>query len=393
MDLDVIGALAQLSGWYVNATPAALTARPALSSYRTALSPLRVVWAGDSPTSPALTVALQFASEAEARAQLTGWWPRDNADTAGLATLLGVNSPALVPSGPVVSTANGQVIEGLDITAPDGTHGVTVNHAGVTVRRNRISHRHADGIRASGSGVIIQDVIATYRTPAAGFDTSPGSNITVSGGGSPLIERVRLTGGAAGIYCLNSPGARLRFIQGLDIRGPGPRGQLVQFDKCAGGVLEDFSCVNSDATSWPEDMVSVYQSPNAIVRRGLVDGNNSQTGVGIMFEGSDGGLCEEVDAVRQLNGSFFSSASANVLFRNCRSRNQRNSDVGRGLPSSNSLTFGSIGGSTNTIYDNCAYFAQANPSNIGLGFNYATSSIRSQDFPSRTALNMLWAWE
>jgi len=49
-------------------------------------------------------------------------------------------------------------------------------------------------------------------------------------------------------------------------------------------LLEEWSCVNDD-TAWTEDSISVWRSSNATLRNGLVDGNNSPTGVGVMFEG------------------------------------------------------------------------------------------------------------
>ena len=383
------------NGWRVNVTPTVLAVKPSLSAFLSTVTPLRTVWAGDNPAAPVTTIPLKFASEAEARRELAAFWPLGPSDNTIPPTVFGQGLPALTQSGPVTSTADGQVIEGLDITAPDGSHGVTVTHANVTVRRCRVSHRLSDGIRASGRAVSIQDVIVNYRAPATGYDTPSGCNITVYGGGASVIERARVSGGASGVYCVDTPGVIARYIQGVDMRGPSPRGQLVQFDKCSGALLEDFSCVNDDATSWPEDVISVFKSHNVRVRRGLVDGNNSQDGVGVMFEGSNGGLCEDVDALRQLNGSFYSAGSADVMFRRCRSKGQRNADCGRGLPSSNSLTFGSIDNSSNIIFEDCSHFSQANPGNIawGAGLNYAASQILHRDFTPRPQLNMTWAWE
>lgn len=58
-------------------------------------------------------------------------------------------------------------------------------------------------------------------------------------------------------------------------------------------------------SSWPEDSISAWRSGNITIRDGLVDGNNSPTGVGIMFEGDDReaaegppSLVEDVDAIR-----------------------------------------------------------------------------------------------
>jgi hypothetical protein len=59
-----------LTGWHINATQAALAARPDLVAYVVTPAHLRRVWAGDSAVAPVETVALRFANEAEARAVL-----------------------------------------------------------------------------------------------------------------------------------------------------------------------------------------------------------------------------------------------------------------------------------------------------------------------------------
>ena len=59
-----------LPGWHVNTTPETMEARLDLVPFIVSPSPFRRVWAGDDPASPAVTVALRFADEAEARAAL-----------------------------------------------------------------------------------------------------------------------------------------------------------------------------------------------------------------------------------------------------------------------------------------------------------------------------------
>jgi len=59
-------------GWRVNITTQGLAMRPDLAAYVVTPSRLRRVWAGDDPTDPEVTVALSFASEAEAQTALAG---------------------------------------------------------------------------------------------------------------------------------------------------------------------------------------------------------------------------------------------------------------------------------------------------------------------------------
>jgi hypothetical protein len=77
IELDIIGPIFDpavteggepipLDGWHVNTTPEGLAARPDFAPYVVTPSRLRRVWAGDDPVAPTFTVALRFASEAEA---------------------------------------------------------------------------------------------------------------------------------------------------------------------------------------------------------------------------------------------------------------------------------------------------------------------------------------
>jgi hypothetical protein len=129
------------------------------------------------------------------------------------------------------------------------------------------------------------------------------------------------------------------------MRGPFPRGQCVQFDKCNHSILTDFSCENSNA-SWTEDNINVYESNNVTIRRGLIDGNNSPSGDGVMVESSGipglvtTGLVDSVDAIRQGNGCFGGWGVSNVIFANVRAGwTHCTGWSGRAKPSSNSLVF------------------------------------------------------
>ena len=121
--------------------------------------------------------------------------------------------------------------------------------------------------------------------PAAGpHDHENQNNITIEFSNRPVVYHAKLTRGSSGIYVLHSPDSHLSFIEGYDFRGPFPRGQLAQWDTSPNGVLEDFSVVMPQDTSWAEDNVNVYKSGNLLIRRGLIDGNNSPSGIGVIFE-------------------------------------------------------------------------------------------------------------
>jgi hypothetical protein len=161
--------------------------------------------------------------------------------------------------------------------------------------------------------------------PAKGANPSAGAvNLSGYASSGAVINHVKLERGSSGVYLLESPAATLSFVEGHDFRGPMPRGQLLQLDKSPDAVLEDFSCENPVEESWPEDNVSIYQSSNVTVRRGLIIGNNSPSGVGVMFELSDGvthgGLAEDVDTLDMGNGSFSGYPARDVVFRRTRAR-------------------------------------------------------------------------
>lgn len=150
----------------------------------------------------------------------------------------------------------------------------------------------------------VPGVNATGPLPSSGA-------VAIAGSGSSgvRIHQVQVRGGSSGIYLVTCPLATVTFVEGHEMRGPFPRGQGVQFDKCNHSILTDFSCENSNA-SWTEDNINVYESNNVTIRRGLIDGNNSPSGDGVMVESSGipglvtAGLVDSVDAIRQGNGCF-----------------------------------------------------------------------------------------
>jgi hypothetical protein len=179
------------------------------------------------------------------------------------------------------------------------------------------------------------------------------------------VHNATLREGSSGIYLVNSPGANISHVDGYDFHGPFPRGQLVQFDKSGNSTLTDFYVLNHAATSAPEDNVSVFASPNVTISNGVIDGNNSKTGVAVMFEyGSTGGRVFNVDAIHQGNGAF-SSYDSDVIFNDTRSFDNIYADQGRGSSSSNALIWNHSAPGVSIL--NSTYTDAANPSNIVWG--------------------------
>lgn len=305
----------------------------------------------------------------------------------------------LMPSGPIVVNADDQLIENLHIVSTRGAAITIDGHPGVTIRNVWIEHAGGPGISiGAGSDDLHIENVAVEHTgaPAQGENPSDGLvNIECYGSARPTITNARLVRGSSGVYLVECPDATLSMLEGHDFRGPFPRGQLVQFDKSSGGVLEDFSVENPQETSWPEDNVNVYQSVDVEIRRGLVDGNNSPSGVGVIFDGDMAlGVVEDVDAIRMGNGCFSDYAGSDgVVFRRTRCRENICEDQGRGLPLSNALMWAGHPGYTQIRIEDSQYFESCNGNLVWPEETFAVIELEEVDFELRGAVAVELCWE
>ena len=341
-----------------------------------------------------------------------------------MATLAAVSACAssscsLSASGPITITADNSLVENLFIrSAAAGGDAVHVEGASnVTIRNVRIEHapsgrgiffQQAPGINISGVEIV---AVAQASTPLRGANNcslpnKDCDNILGQSSTGVTISRVRLDGGSTGVELANCPRALVEHVSARNNRGPFPRGQCVQFTHSDGALLQDFGCFN-DNTSWTEDNVNIWRSSNVTVRRGVVDGNNSPTGVGVMFEMSDnetsGGTLEDVDALHQGDGCF-SGYSARGLSMS-RTRCAHNHCVGwagRGKPTSNSLMWAAgdeLGiRSEGVIVRDSQYFAMCNPANVHWdaskgGFAGDTVDAVEREFTPRGQPHVAMCWD
>ena len=286
---------------------------------------------------------------------------------------IGTPAIVLVPSGPVVSRADGDIIENLDIDAPGGD-GISVLHPRVTVRNCRIRHAEGHGVYAMGAAGLVLEQLEIDHVGAPQSGAGPSydrNNVNIEHCPGTNISRVKAFRGSSNIYVEHSERTRMSFLELRDARGPLPRGQNVQLNASPDSVLEDFSAENGP-TSWTEDNVSMFKSDRCLVRRGLVSYNNSPTGDGVMIEGSFDCTVEDVDAVQQGNGAFAAvptddAGSGGCVFRRCRTaRSYNTTRDGRPAPTSNGLsiyTLISPEARKHTITD-CHFYAIANPGNL-----------------------------
>lgn len=331
--------------------------------------------------------------------------PTPDADSdASLARDAAADAPtaptcSLTASGPIVVTADDQVIENVDIETDGSAPGITIEeHARVVVRNVRIRHHGGAGIALvlAPDAVLENVVVENTGAPVSGENVSD-EWINVVGYESPRLRatHLRLTRGSSGIYLVESPGSVLGQIEGHDFRGPFPRGQLVQWDKSGDALLEDFS-VENPAGSWPEDNVNVYQSTNVTVRRGVVDGNNSPSGVGVIFDGeSSTGVVEDVDALHMGNGCFSNIAGVDGnRFVRTRCRDNVCGDQGRGLPLSNALMWAGNEAHVADRIEDSVYFAACNADNIVWpDESFAAIGLTLADFVPRAPLRLGFCWE
>jgi hypothetical protein len=310
---------------------------------------------------------------------------------------------ALVRSGATASRYAGEVIENLDILSLTGD-AITITHPGVIVRNCRIAHAGGHGIRAVGAKEVrLESLDVEHRGAGASGEGAnmERNNIALEGCPEAVVTRIKAAKGAANIYLENCERSTLSWLELHDARGPVPRGQNVQLNKCANATLEDFSAENG-STSWTEDNVSIFHSDGCVIRRGLVAYNNSPSGVGVMLEGSADCLVEDVDAQMQGNGAFAAvpsdqRESGGCIFRRCRTAYSYNAPRdGRDAPTSNGLSFYmriSSGRPPHAIID-CSYFALANPRNLVWQTQALAqeAGLYAREFKPRPALRLAFEW-
>jgi hypothetical protein len=291
----------------------------------------------------------------------------------------------LTPSSTVTVSANSQVVEELDITGQVVVSGYT----DVIIRKCRITHTGEHGIDFNNAaGLTIEDckIIKT--------DVGNTSNLAVHGQNSANVTMTRVRVDRGGIYLLDCDTAVLSNIEGHDINMAFPRGQLVQFNSCLNPTLSDFSCINTPGQMWTEDNISVFQSPGATISNGHIDGNNSPTGVGIMFEqGSDNGSATDVDTIRMGNGSFSAFSADNITFLRCGHRENICTDQGRGAPTSGGQGWVFSNGANNGAVTDCSYWDICWTTHWISGTSDATIDLTEEDFTMQSPISLMFPWE
>ncbi|MBD8906864.1 calcium-binding protein [Methylorubrum zatmanii] len=269
---------------------------------------------------------------------------------------------------PIRTTHDGQVIENLDLWVSDGD-AIVVDHNNVVIRNVTIHHADGNGIVVDdASGVTVENSLIVNSDPPSGNQGETEvetTGIRVLNSPNFTASHVTLQDSGTGIYLGQSPGAKLSYVEGHNFHGPYPGGQFVQFFESPNGNLSNFAVSNDSNKSHVEDNVSVIESQNVSISNGVIDGNNSPSGVGVMFEtNSQGGHVENVDVIHMGNGGF-SSYSDDVTFINTRSFDNFAGDQGRGVSMSNGLIWNATGDGVKIL--DSTYTDPSVPNNIVWG--------------------------
>ena len=154
--------------------------------------------------------------------------------------------------------------------------------------------------RSSNDNLVTAECWGQKRTPSGSR-----LGILLENSSDAVITRLSTFQASSGVYAVDSPKAKLSNIRCFDMRGPFPRGQCVQFNRSSNSSLTTFYTKNYENQSHSEDNINAYESDNIIIRNGLIDGNWSQRGVGVIADtGSDNMLVENVDLMHISNAAI-----------------------------------------------------------------------------------------
>ncbi|OGU01755.1 MAG: hypothetical protein A2X82_18830 [Geobacteraceae bacterium GWC2_55_20] len=190
--------------------------------------------------------------------------------------------------------------------------------------------------------------ITIINSSIDGANTSKqGLGISVYKSHNVLIQGNYIINCSSGMYALESTG--IHFIGNLviDVKGPKPRGQMVQFNQVSGinNLIKDNIAINRKGTSDPEDVINIFKSHGEVDSPIIIEGNyiygdllygsedKSKSGSGIML--ADGG-------------------GSHIVARN------------NVVHSAGQVGIGVVSGDNITIENNLIYSSKSNRSNVGL---------------------------
>lgn len=176
-----------------------------------------------------------------------------------------------------------------------------------------------------------------------------------------------MSGGSDSIWMKNCHHAHITNWASYNIHGPFPRGHCIQTSYCNDAIIENFICKNQWQYSYTGDTINLWRSTRLTVSNGVILGENSPTGTGLMLEESD--ILEEnkdnqwvnVDHVygKGLSTCFSTYGGTNVTWDNVGCRDNYNgARGGRDEHQTSGIMFYAGWENPNNV-ENCCY-----PTNI-----------------------------
>jgi hypothetical protein len=194
----------------------------------------------------------------------------------------------------VISGQSNQVYNNLKISSTTGSCILIVNSTNITIQNSEVGPCTApNGALSSGIGVFQSNSVSIQ---AVNIHDTQEVGIAVTGGQGFALTQSSITRSSGGVYANTTTGVKIDHNQFLNMIGPRPRGQFVQFDKVTGSG-NSISCnvgQNILGQSGPTDAINIYQSigdaadPIHVTGNKILGGGPSLVGGGIML--GDGGI-------------------------------------------------------------------------------------------------------
>jgi hypothetical protein len=201
-----------------------------------------------------------------------------------------LSTAALTPSQPIVISGQSNVtISGVSISNPSGPC-ITVKNGS-----QNIVIRDSELGPCAGSGVLFHTSNGVTLTNSYVHDTTE-EGVTAFNVDGLTIIRNRMARNKTGVHAAHSTRVNVQYNNFLNVTGPFPRGQFVQFEDVS-GTGNRIKCnygLNQLGQSYPEDAINLYRSygdptdPIQIIGNKINGGGPSFSGGGIML-GDAGG--------------------------------------------------------------------------------------------------------
>lgn len=222
----------------------------------------------------------------------------------------GICPTSLTPSGPIKVESDNATIENLDINSTSHEEcGIFISkRKNVTIKNVNINHAGAGICVFNSKNITIESVRLVNTIKVAGPHCRPGltvqeckessrksepenvykanthNNIWIKKSKNVAIKTAYMEKGESGIFAHKTSDLNIENIYCRDIRGPYWRGQCVMVTKSHGANISRFYTRQFLETSSGHDNISAFESNDVVVSDGLVDGNWSRNGVGVIAD-------------------------------------------------------------------------------------------------------------